>query len=256
MIWEKLYEIAKKQYNPHDLSPFFYSNHVACAIEAEDGQIFHGFCIEGASGVLNLCAERIAAINMIVNSSQTVIINNLSHEYELEEGKYRVRIIRQATNDTPALRFSETVNGNFEQAKKIRDAKLREFGIPLSKTLVSTELEYKKQKKPKKTTRTKNTEKKKDSKRVDKYIYEIGPNKYRILIKKGSKKEKNSFYFSQFVDGNLAEARRIRDRKLAESKLGMSGTYKGNIKFYDFCVIYFSYYWINYLSIYFFIEST
>lgn len=73
MIWEKLYEIAKKQYNPHDLSPFFYSNHVACAIEAEDGQIFHGFCIEGASGVLNLCAERIAAINMIVNSSQTVI---------------------------------------------------------------------------------------------------------------------------------------------------------------------------------------
>ena len=72
-IWEKLYEVAKKQYNPHDLSPFFYSTHVACAIEAKDGQIFAGFCIEGASGVLNLCAERIAAINMIVNSSQTEI---------------------------------------------------------------------------------------------------------------------------------------------------------------------------------------
>lgn len=72
-IWEKLYEVAKKQYNPHDLSPFFYSNHVACAIEAKDGQIFAGFCVEGASGVLNLCAERIAAINMIVNSSQTEI---------------------------------------------------------------------------------------------------------------------------------------------------------------------------------------
>ncbi len=72
-IWEKLYEVAKKQYNPHDLSPFFYSNHVACAIEAKDGQIFSGFCIEGASGVLNLWAERIAAINMIVNSSQTEI---------------------------------------------------------------------------------------------------------------------------------------------------------------------------------------
>lgn len=72
-IWEKLYEVAKKQYNPHDLSPFFYSNHVACAIEAKDGKIFAGFCIEGASGVLNLCAERIAAINMIVNSSQTEI---------------------------------------------------------------------------------------------------------------------------------------------------------------------------------------
>lgn len=72
-IWEKLYEVAKKQYNPHDLSPFFYSNHVACAIEAKDGQIYAGFCIEGASGVLNLCAERIAAINMIINSNQTEI---------------------------------------------------------------------------------------------------------------------------------------------------------------------------------------
>ena len=72
-IWEKLYQEAKKHYNPHDLSPFFYSNHVSCAIEAQDGTIYHGFCIEGASGVLNLCAERIAAINMIVNSNQTVI---------------------------------------------------------------------------------------------------------------------------------------------------------------------------------------
>ena len=72
-IWDKLYEVAKNEYKPQDLSPFFYSNHVACAIEAEDGQIFKGFCIEGASGVLNLCAERIAAINMIVNSGQTVI---------------------------------------------------------------------------------------------------------------------------------------------------------------------------------------
>ena len=72
-IWEKLYQEAKKHYKPHDLSPFFYSNHVSCAIEAQDGTIYHGFCIEGASGVLNLCAERIAAINMIVNSNQTVI---------------------------------------------------------------------------------------------------------------------------------------------------------------------------------------
>lgn len=72
-IWTKLLESAKKEYHPEDLSPFFYSNHVACAIEAEDGTIYTGFCIEGASGVLNLCAERIAAINMIVNSHQTYI---------------------------------------------------------------------------------------------------------------------------------------------------------------------------------------
>ena len=108
--------------------------------------------------------------------------------YELEEGKYRIRIIRQATNDAPALRFSETVNGTFEQAKKIRDAKLK--GIPLNKPLLSSELEYKKEKKTKKTIRTKNIEKNDDLKRIDKYIYEVGPNKYRILIKKGSKKIK------------------------------------------------------------------
>ena len=72
-IWDKLYNVAKEEYNPHDLSPFFYANHVACAIEAEDGTIYKGFCIEGASGVLNLCAERVAALNMIVNSGQTVI---------------------------------------------------------------------------------------------------------------------------------------------------------------------------------------
>lgn len=72
-IWDKLYTVAKEEYKPHDLSPFFYANHVACAIEAEDGSIYKGFCIEGASGVLNLCAERVAALNMIVNSGQTVI---------------------------------------------------------------------------------------------------------------------------------------------------------------------------------------
>ena len=72
-IWDKLYNVAKEEYKPHDLSPFFYANHVACAIEAEDGTIYKGFCIEGASGVLNLCAERVAALNMIVNSNQTVI---------------------------------------------------------------------------------------------------------------------------------------------------------------------------------------
>ena len=38
-IWTKLLDKAKQEYHPEDLSPFFYSNHVACAIEAEDGTI-------------------------------------------------------------------------------------------------------------------------------------------------------------------------------------------------------------------------
>lgn len=72
-IWEKLYHTAKAHYHPEDVSPFLYAHHVVCAIEAANGDIFAGFCIEGCSGVMNLCAERVAALNMYVNSGQTVI---------------------------------------------------------------------------------------------------------------------------------------------------------------------------------------
>ncbi len=72
-IWNKLYEKALEQYHPQEVSPFIYAHHVVCALEAENGEIFTGFCIEGCSGVINLCAERVAALNMYVNSGQTVV---------------------------------------------------------------------------------------------------------------------------------------------------------------------------------------
>lgn len=72
-IWEKLYEKAKAQYHPEDVSPFVYAHHVVCALESENGEIYTGFCIESCSGVMNLCAERVAALNMYVNSGQTVV---------------------------------------------------------------------------------------------------------------------------------------------------------------------------------------
>ena len=72
-IWEKLYEKAKEQYYPTDVTPFVSAHHVVCALEAENGEIFTGFCIESCSGVMNLCAERVAALNMYVNSGQTKI---------------------------------------------------------------------------------------------------------------------------------------------------------------------------------------
>ena len=43
-------------------------------MESEDGEIFTGFCIESASGVMNLCAERVAALNMYMNTGKTKII--------------------------------------------------------------------------------------------------------------------------------------------------------------------------------------
>lgn len=72
-IWEKLYLAAKKEYHPEAVSPFIDAHHVVCAIEAEDGSIYTGFCIEGASGVIALCAERVAGLNMYMSSGQTVV---------------------------------------------------------------------------------------------------------------------------------------------------------------------------------------
>ena len=67
------YEQAKKEFHPEDVSPFVYAHHVVCALESENGTIYTGFCIEACSGVMNLCAERVAALNMYVNSGQTKI---------------------------------------------------------------------------------------------------------------------------------------------------------------------------------------
>ncbi|WEV37278.1 cytidine deaminase [Lactobacillus sp. ESL0677] len=72
-IWNQLYKAAAKEYRPGDVSPFVYARSVVCALEAEDGQIFVGVCIESCSGVLNLCAERVAALNMYVATGQTYI---------------------------------------------------------------------------------------------------------------------------------------------------------------------------------------
>lgn len=72
-IWEKLYKKASEQYHPEEVSPFIDAHHVVCALEAENGEIYTGFCIEGASGVMNLCAERVAGLNMYIQSGQTVV---------------------------------------------------------------------------------------------------------------------------------------------------------------------------------------
>lgn len=72
-IWERLYEAAKRQYHPEDVTPFIYAHHVVCALESENGEIYTGFCIEGCCGVMALCAERVAALNMYVNSGQTIV---------------------------------------------------------------------------------------------------------------------------------------------------------------------------------------
>ena len=72
-IWEEMYLKAKEQYHPEQISPFIQAHHVVAAIQSESGKIFTGFCIEGASGVMNLCAERVAVLNMYINTGETRI---------------------------------------------------------------------------------------------------------------------------------------------------------------------------------------
>lgn len=72
-IWEEMVEKAKEEYHPEEVSPFITAHHVVAAVQSESGKIFTGFCIEGASGVMNLCAERVAALNMYINTGETKI---------------------------------------------------------------------------------------------------------------------------------------------------------------------------------------
>ena len=72
-IWEKMYNKAKVEYHREQVSPFIVAYHVVAAVESEDGEIFNGFCIESASGVMNLCAERVAALNMYMSTGKTRI---------------------------------------------------------------------------------------------------------------------------------------------------------------------------------------
>ena len=61
--WEKMYEEARTLFNPHEVSDFVYANHVVAAVEAEDGQIFTGFCMEGTCGVfISVQNERLSSI--------------------------------------------------------------------------------------------------------------------------------------------------------------------------------------------------
>ena len=85
-IWKTLYEKARAQYHPEEVSPFVYAHHVVCALESENGEIFTGFCIESCCGVMDLCAERVAGLNMYVNSGQTVVRRLIAFREKAPDG--------------------------------------------------------------------------------------------------------------------------------------------------------------------------
>lgn len=73
---------------------------------------------------------------------------------------------------------------------------------------------------------------------VDKYIYELEKGKkYRIFIRKGGSND----YFSKVINGTLAQAKKLRDDKLAEIRLNLYN-HKESITFLEFCKIYYNNY--------------
>lgn len=85
-IWEEMYLKAKQEYHPENVSPFIIAHHVVAAVQSESGKIFTGFCIEGASGVMDLCAERVAALNMYINTGETKIKRMIAFRDEPPKG--------------------------------------------------------------------------------------------------------------------------------------------------------------------------
>ena len=60
-IWEQLYEKARAEYHPEEVTPFFYAHNVVCALESASGRIFTGFCVEACSGTSGMifCSDEI-----------------------------------------------------------------------------------------------------------------------------------------------------------------------------------------------------
>ena len=85
-IWEEMYLKSKQEYHPEEVSPFIIAHHVVAAVQSESGKIFTGFCIEGASGVMDLCAERVAALNMYINTGETKIKRMIAFRDETPKG--------------------------------------------------------------------------------------------------------------------------------------------------------------------------
>ena len=77
---------AVKHFHPTALSPLVKAYHVACAVETKSGEVFSGFCIESSCGIVALCAERVAAINMLVNSGE-IVVKRLLVRREFPPGK-------------------------------------------------------------------------------------------------------------------------------------------------------------------------
>ena len=71
LIWNELYEAAKRVQNERKISDYIDAGGVAAAILSSSGKIYTGVCIDTCS-TLGICAERNAIFNMITNGESII----------------------------------------------------------------------------------------------------------------------------------------------------------------------------------------
>lgn len=166
--------------------------------------------------------------------------------YFVSDNRYRVKFLKVDKAKNKRINFNQYINGSLEDAIKLRDEKLKENGISLNDEKKSDDIFEEKA-----PTKNKEEKPKKERKpavnqatnKVDKYIYEIEKGKkYRIFIRKGGSNGQKGDYYSAVYEGTLAQAKKERDKKLAELKLKNGKGDKGNIRFVEFARIYYKEY--------------
>lgn len=141
--------------------------------------------------------------------------------YRVGEDNYRIKIQRKDKETGLELKVSENHKLPLDKVIKIRDKYIEEFEERIKLKKMDFEKEKEESSKSSSTNSTKKKKKNKTEKevKVDKYIYQLGPSKFKVKIKKGTKGEPGYFNFSRVIRGTLSDARKLRDKKLAENKL-------------------------------------
>lgn len=71
LIWNELYEAAKRVQNERKISDYIDAGGVAAAILSSSDKIYIGVCVDTCS-TLGICAERNAIFNMITNGENII----------------------------------------------------------------------------------------------------------------------------------------------------------------------------------------
>lgn len=167
--------------------------------------------------------------------------------YYIADNRYRVKFLKIDKKNNKKINFDQYINGTLEDAINLRDNKLKENGLLLEKTKQENDIFEQKDIEKKKEVKKNKNERKKSvntaTNKVDKYIYEIEKGKkYRIFIRKGGSNGQKGDYYSAIFEGTLAQAKKERDKRLAELKLKNGKGEKSSIRFIDFVRIYYKEY--------------